>query len=234
MASGLAHELNQPLGAILNYAAACLARLESGNASPQSIQQVLENVMVETRRAGQIIADMRAFVRKQQPKSRRVDVNELVEESLRLVQFELARRQVEPSVHLSPNLPDAMADSIQIQQVMVNLICNAIEATDQNAKKERTLAIRTGLKADGEQVELSVTDNGPGISQEILARIYDPFFTTKPNGLGMGLNISRSIIESHGGRLSASPIAEGGMRFSFTLPIASGVTLCRKQPSKAA
>jgi C4-dicarboxylate-specific signal transduction histidine kinase len=220
MASGLAHELNQPLAAILNYASVCLGELESGKGSTGKMLTVIQEVMNETRRAGAIISRLRSFVRKQQPQRIPSDINDLVHESINLMEFELRHQGIRPKVQLAANLPDVMADPIQIEQVLVNLIYNALEATAEAGSNTNGLTLKTSLCDDGSRVEVSVIDTGPGVSSENMDRLFEPFFTTKPRGMGMGLNISRTIIESHGGRLSAAANADCGMRFCFTLSVA--------------
>jgi len=226
MASGLAHELNQPLGAILNYAGACVSQMETGSGSKLMALTTLRAVMDETRRAGAIIQRMRDFVRKKQPWSQSVDLNELAMRSLNMMQFELRRRRVRPVTELASELPPVVADAIQIEQVLVNLVYNAAESMDQ-ANSGGNVTIGTALDAGSGHVRVSVTDTGPGIAPETLDRLFEPFFTTKPHGLGMGLNISRSIIENLGGNLTAAANPQGGMCFSFTLPIESGESTCK-------
>jgi signal transduction histidine kinase len=220
MASGLAHELNQPLAAILNYASVCQSQLQSGKTSSEKMLAAIEGVMNETRRAGAIISRLRSFVRRQQPQSIPAHINELVQEALQLLEFELRHQNIRPRLQLAVNLPQVMADPVQIEQVLVNLIYNALEAID--GSKTKSLSVQTSLREDGRSLEVSLIDSGPGISPHDMERLFEPFFTTKPRGLGMGLNISRTIIESHGGRLHAMPNAEQGMRFCFTLPIMDG------------
>jgi C4-dicarboxylate-specific signal transduction histidine kinase len=169
---------------------------------------------------------MREFVQKRQPKTRPVDLNHVVQRSLQLLQFDLDRHTIAADVDLAPDLPPVMADEIQIEQVLVNLICNAVEAVAENPAGPRKISLQTERQQDSNQVWATVIDSGAGMSGENVRQLFDPFFTTKPNGLGMGLNISRSIIESHGGRLTASANPGGGMRFRFTLPMETGVAAC--------
>ncbi len=231
MASGLAHELNQPLGAIINYAAASLTQLDVGNGSIEDLRFALRETMNETRRAAKIITKIREFVHKQQPEFKPVDLNALVRRTIEIMQFEFSRFRFEPRVSLAARLPPVLAESIQIEQVLVNLLYNAMQAMDENWKGPRQIAVETSVEDGAEKAAVSVTDTGPGIDPANLARIYDPFFTTKPKGLGIGLNISRSIIESHGGRLSATSNPQGGMRFTFTIPFESRVPSCPKKAS---
>jgi PAS domain S-box-containing protein len=224
MASGLAHELNQPLGAILNYASVCLEPVESNTGLRETSVVAIREIMNETRRAGAIISRMRAFVRKQKPRSAPLEINALVKEAINILEFELRRQTIVPGLQLACGLPKVQADSVQIEQVLVNLIYNALEAMAEAGREEgNELKIQTALSKDGRLVEISVTDNGPGVSPGEMERLFEPFFTTKSLGLGMGLNISRSIVESHGGLLTAASNPGGGMRFSFSLPIVEGV-----------
>ena len=219
MASGLAHELNQPLAAILNYASVCLEQLESQMASRATALTAIQAVMNETRRAGAIISRMRSFVRKQQPQSVLLDINELVRESVRMMEFELRHQRIRPHIELAANLPQVLGDAVQIEQVLVNLVFNALEAMGESMSPRNGLTIETTLHDEGRTVQVCIIDTGSGISPENMARLFEPFFTTKAKGLGMGLNICRSIIESHGGRLTAAPNPEQGMRFCFTVPV---------------
>lgn len=222
MASGLAHELNQPLSAIMNYASVCLAQIESEKGSSATALTAIQEVLNETRRAGAIISRMRSFVRKQQPQRVPVDINELVRESIGMMEFELRHQRMRPSLDLAANLPRVLGDSIQIEQVLVNLLFNALEAMGESVSPRNGLTAQTALHDEGRSVQVCIIDTGSGISPENMARLFHPFFTTKEKGLGMGLNICRSIVESHGGRLTAAPNPQRGMRFCFTLPVAEG------------
>lgn len=226
MASGLAHELNQPLGAISNYAAAGLTRLESGDFSPETISITLRDIACETRRAADIVSHMRSFIRKGQPNAEPVDVNGLIERSLALLHSELRRMRIVPATRLGAGLPRALIDPVQIEQVLVNLLCNAMDAMATLPERQRSLSLQTGLDHAG-RLCVSVADSGPGMESDVLSRLFEPFFTTKSNGLGMGLNISRSIVESHGGRLTAARNDAGGMHFRFTLPVADKGLACK-------
>jgi signal transduction histidine kinase len=218
MASGLAHELNQPLAAILNYAEVCVHNLESPAGSTATAKNAAIEVMHETRRAGAIISRMRSFVRKQQPDIQAMDINHLVMTSIQLLEFEFRQRKIRPRFEMGDDLPKALCDAVQIEQVLVNLILNAMDSMGEQSAGGSGISVRTALH-EQDSVEVSVTDCGSGMSAEALARLFEPFFTTKAKGLGMGLNICRSIIESHGGRLRASANPTGGIRFCFTLPI---------------
>jgi PAS domain S-box-containing protein len=219
MASGLAHELNQPLAAILNYASVSLRQIESKQGSSAAALTAVQEVMNETRRAGAIISRMRSFVRKQLPQTIPLDINELVRESVGMLEFELRHQRLRPCLELTPNLPRVLGDAVQIEQVLVNLLFNALESVGGARSERDALTARTAPHDDGQSVQVSIIDTGPGISPASMARLFEPFFTTKPKGMGMGLNISRSIIESLGGRLTAAPNPGRGMCFSFTVPV---------------
>ena len=219
MASGLAHELNQPLGAILNYAAVCVEQAEARHDLPPLLLDSLRQIMNETRRAGGIVSRLRSFVRKHRPNAVPVDINALVEESIGLLRFELHHQGIRPRLLLADGEPKVMADPIHLEQVLVNLIYNALEAMGETKGSPKEITVQTHVNADGRTAQVSVIDNGPGIASENMSRLFEPFFTTKVQGLGMGLNISRTIIESHAGRLGAAANPGGGMNFHFTLPL---------------
>jgi len=222
MASGLAHELNQPLAAILNYASVCLDHIEKQWGSPATALTAIQEVMNETRRAGAIINRMRSFVSIQQPETVPLDMNELVRESVSILDFELRHRRIHPHLALAGNLPQVLGDAVPIQQVLVNLLFNAVQAIGESNSPANGLMVNTAVHDEGRSVQVCVVDTGPGISPENMTRLFEPFFTTKAKGMGMGLNISRSIVESLGGRLSVVPNPDRGMRFCFTIPVAQG------------
>jgi C4-dicarboxylate-specific signal transduction histidine kinase len=226
MASGLAHELNQPLAATLNYATACLLQAEMAVGFPPGIAIGLREVVKETRRAGAIISRMRSFVDNQEPHRIALNLNDLVHESLRMMAFELRPQGIQPQLKLAGNLPSVLGDPIQIEQVLVNLIFNGVESMASTTSADRSLVVQTAMKDDASSVQVSIIDTGIGILPENLRRLFTPFFSTKPKGLGMGLNISRSIIDSFGGELWASPNTEAGMTFCFTLPVTQGSSPC--------
>jgi C4-dicarboxylate-specific signal transduction histidine kinase len=180
--------------------------------------------MNETRRAGKIISRMRSFVRKQQPQCVPLDINKLVREAVSMMEFELRHQRIRAHLELADNLPKVLGDAVQIEQVLVNLLLNAVEAMGESISPRDGLTIQTALHDEGHSVQVRVVDTGSGISPENMVRLFEPFFTTKSKGTGMGLNISRSIVESQGGRLSGARNPERGMRFCFTVLVAEGVT----------
>ncbi len=225
MASSLAHELNQPLTAILGYAGVCLdaARADAGNSavSRESASHLAE-VCNEARRASEIVMRLRAFIRKQVPKQEAMDVNRLAREAIDLLRFEFREAAITPQLFLHDGISPVSVDAVQIQQVLINLFQNALDALRGLPPAERRVSVTTamGQEAPRAMVRVSVCDNGPGIAPDLLGRVFESFFTTKETGLGLGLSICRSIVESHGGRLTATRNPDRGMTFQFTLPIA--------------
>ena len=218
MASGLAHELNQPLAAIAIYVQGCIRRLQNNQMSQDELIDALECVKDQSQRASEIIRRLRDFVRKREPQRDKTDVNHLVHEVLGLMDPEIQRYGVRLDLDFEESLPPVHVDNVQIQQVVLNLVRNAIEAMEANAPADRPLTIRTCR--DDEQVYITVADAGAGMSDEQLQRIFEPFFTTKDSGMGMGLNISQSIAQANDGRLVPERDPERGMRFHLSLPCA--------------
>lgn len=216
LTSALAHELNQPLTAVMNYMNA--ARRSLGAAEDPAavrVRELLEKAVDQTARAGQIIRRLRGFIEKKEPNRSLEDLNASVNEAVALGLVGAADRNVKVTVRLDPSLPMLLFDRIQIQQVMVNLLQNAVEAMEEMDRREITIA--TALSAP-DVVEVTVADTGPGVDAKMMPRLFEPFATTKSSGLGMGLTICRSIVEAHGGRLWAVPNPGGGAQFRFRLP----------------
>lgn len=221
MAAGLAHELNQPLVAIVNYLEACRARIQNGVLRPQILLDDLARAAAQAERAGGIIEHLRAFIRKGDTRVSRVDVNALVREAVELLSFELQYRHVGLQLRLTAGLPAVHAARIQIVQTITNLMQNGIEAMSELPQAARRLTIETTRTGDG-LVEVAISDAGSGLPPETRERLFEPFYTTKPEGMGLGLSISRSIVEAHGGRLWACDRPGGGALFRFTLPADAG------------
>ena len=220
MAAGLAHELNQPLSAIVNYTQACLERIRAGSEDSTELLADMERAAAQAERAGEILENIRGFAGKGESRLMPTDLNSLVCSATQLLADRLGRDGVRVDFALANELPPVAAVPIQIEQVIVNLINNSVEAlVDANAAS-RVLSICTSVAAD--IVEFTIRDSGPGFSADVLEHMFEPFFTTKPSGLGMGLSISWSIIESHGGRLSARRDTEAGATLTFTLPVSDG------------
>ena len=221
MATGLAHELNQPLAAIVNYLQACLERIKAGVHDPGELLEDVQRASVQAQRAGEMVDHLRDFVRRHEPDHLSVDLNALVRDAVDLVRPELRSLNVQVSMDLADDLPAVQGQAIQIEQTVVNLIRNGLEAMGDDEHGPRRLAVLTSC-ASGDAVELVIRDTGRGLSEDEFARLFEPFFTTKPEGMGLGLSISKTIIEAHGGRLWASRNLDRGATFGFTLPISEG------------
>ncbi len=218
MAAGLAHELNQPLTVISGYARTCADRIRRKRVSGKELLAPLEAIGQEADRAGEIIRRLWNLISKGETRRSPVDVNELLREIAAFMESECRQNDVTLRLESGPSLPPILADGIQIQQVVLNLARNACEAMARS-RTGRRLTVRSSL-AGPESVLVSVEDEGPGIPPEVIEHIFEPFYSTKEDGLGMGLTISRSIIDAHGGHLSARNNAGGGATFEFTVPVA--------------
>ena len=217
MASSLAHELNQPLSAIANYCMGSVNRLNSGDYRREDILAAMEKASAQAERAGKIIRRTREFVKKSAPVRAPAALVDIVEEAIGFADIEARKAAVSLRVDISPELPPVFADHIMIEQVVLNLVKNGIEAMQQTHADERELSVTASFNG-GRVVEVAVTDRGCGMTEEQAERIFVPFYTSKAEGMGMGLNICRSIIEYHGGRLWAQSSPQGGSVFRFTLP----------------
>jgi len=215
LASGVAHELNQPLSAILNYAEASSLAVRAGKLHPEQILKDLECISSAAERGGAIVHRLKSFVANRSIERSPQDINKLVIEAISLLAHDVERRGIRTRMELAHSLPRVLADPIQIQQVVVNLVRNAIEAMENSDTKQ--LVIRSSLHGSKE-VDISVGDSGCGLGAVSTEAIFEHFVTTKPDGLGVGLAISQSIIEAHGGHLAAERNSEQGMTFGFRLP----------------
>lgn len=216
MASTLAHEIDQPLGVIANDAQACLRGMRSGQLDSDETLAALDEIASEALRTGEIVRRIRQFVSKRAPQRSTVAINELVRQVVGLVDLEIRRRRVALELDLEEFLPKSHVDRIQIQQVLLNLIQNAFDAMDANDTEGR-LTLRTRSAEDA--VWVSVSDNGKEVPRDQMRRIFEPYYTTKDDGVGMGLSISRSIVHWHDGVLRARARPDGGMTFEFSLPL---------------
>ena len=215
MSTAITHEVNQPLAAIKNYAFAARRRLSGGSTDPK-VEELLDKIEEQASRAGDVLHSLRAMVKKHESERTKTEVAPLVGDTLKFVEIESHRAAIRLESTIAPGLPPVFVDGIQIQQVVLNLTRNAIEAMEE-AGHSGTLKV--GVQGNGHgEVAVSVADSGPGIAPGDAERIFDPFYSTKEAGLGVGLSISRAIIEAHGGRLSLTPNAGGGSVFRFTLP----------------
>jgi PAS domain S-box-containing protein len=216
MTASIAHEVNQPLAAVINSASACLRWLDAQK--PEEARRSASRAIAEGHRASEIIGRIRALAKKAPPQKDWLDVNETIHEVIALARSEIERNGVALETELSDDMPIILADRIQLQQVILNLMMNAIEAMSGVGQGPRELLVRSGID-ESEYVVISVQDSGPGIDPQNLDHLFDAFYTTKPQGLGMGLAISRSIIDAHGGRLWVTANPDNGATFQFTLPI---------------
>jgi two-component system sensor kinase FixL len=217
MAAGLAHEINQPLAAITTYAQACQRLLErSEQPDLTDIRESLAQISRQALRAGEVIRRLRAFVTNREVRKEPIGCNRLIEDLVTLARPDLRAHDVQLNLEVEPDLPEIMADAIQLQQVLINLIRNAIDSTLQNGTERREIALRAVTAPNG--VEISVHDHGAGVEPGALAKLFNPFFTTKPQGTGLGLAISRTIVGAHGGKLTYRDEPGGGACFYFTLP----------------
>ena len=220
MAASIAHEINQPLAAIVTNANAGLRWLASKTPDLDEARAALTRIVGDGHRAGKVITGIRAMFRKDEQEKTLLDVNQLIQEVLALVQGDILRKDVSVQLNLMENLPVVLANRVQLQQVILNLIANALDAMSSVNDRARVLRLKSERKGSAEvaQVLITVEDSGPGIDPEKIGQIFDAFFTTKSDGMGMGLSICRSIIEAHGGRLSALPDVELGSTFHIILP----------------
>lgn len=218
MAASLAHELNQPLTGAINYCNGCLRLLREGNTSTRKLIQGMESAAEGATLAANIIRRIREFVQKSDAQKSAVDMNHAIRNVVTLVRHEASRHRVELKLDLSENLPIVEGDMIQLEQVVLNLVRNGIDAMDTVDSEKRILTVSTRC-AEQEKVIVSTTDNGDGIPDEAVSDIFNAFYTTKPEGMGIGLSISRSIIESHQGRIWSRALSGGGTEFVFEIPI---------------
>ena len=217
MATGLAHEINQPLTAIATYAqAASRLMAAEGGADPADLREALVAITNQALRAGEVIHRLRAFVKNRTARTETLDINRLIEDLSVLAEPDARASDVRLTLDLAPGLPPVGADPVQIQQVLLNLIRNAIDALLEVPGAAREIVVRTGL--DGPDVEVAVIDHAGGIAPEIALQLFNPFYTTKATGTGLGLAISRSIIRAHRGKLGHRPTPGGGTTFHFSLP----------------
>jgi signal transduction histidine kinase len=220
LAASIAHEVNQPLTAITNNSSACLRLLADSNLDPAVLHGALEEIVADSTRASAVLARIRGLIEKAPAEKNVLDINELIQDVLALAGHELQKNRTLVELQLTKPLPLVVADRIQLQQVLLNLIMNGIEAMTAVTDRPRVVWVQSGTDESGE-VLVAVRDSGTGLGSDT-DRLFTPFFTTKPKGMGMGLQISRSIIEAHGGRLWAEPNVPYGAVFSFTVPRVDG------------
>jgi len=218
LAASIAHEINQPLGAILANTGAAKELLARSPVDLEEIGNIVADIHKADLRAGEVIRRVRALVTKTDVERQATDINDLVEETLALLEGEALRRGVTIKSVYGANLPLVPADRIQLQQALLNLAVNGMDAMADTDVARRQLVVTTG-RIESDAVQISVTDAGPGFREEELPRLFDSFFTTKPHGIGLGLSISRSIVEAHAGVLRAENRAGGGAVFRMVLPV---------------
>ncbi len=221
LTASIAHEVNQPLAAVVANADACVAWLARENPNLVEARAAAERATRGATRASEVIARIRSLITKASPEKSRLQINQVIEQTAALAAGQASRNDVAINLELAPELPPVLGDGIQLQQVIVNLLMNGIEAMSSVIDRPRTLTVRSKSHERG-QIRVSVQDSGIGLTAEVMARLFEPFFTTRQKGMGMGLPISRSIIEAHGGRLWAESNGSGGSNFQFTLPSGDG------------
>jgi len=217
LAASIAHEVNQPLAAIVADANASLNRLAGATPELDLVRDALDAIVKDGHRAADVIQRIRQLATKTDPQKATVDINDVIRDVAALVRTEVLRHQVSLRVELAPALPRVLADRVQLQQVIINFVMNGIEAMASVEDRPRELVVRSGPHG-GDEVRVAVQDAGVGIDPTNVDQLFGAFFTTKPGGMGMGLSISRSIIEGHGGRLWATPNPNHGATFQFALP----------------
>jgi two-component system, LuxR family, sensor kinase FixL len=217
MAAALAHEVNQPLSAIATYTAACTRLLDQGEEGIEDVRRALAQINAQAHRAGEVIRRIRSFTRSRELSRRTIDIASLLEEIRPLAELDAKANSVALRLDLAPELPAITADVVQIQQVILNLLRNGVDAVRQAPAERRHLLLRVGLTPDRE-IRFEIIDQGEGVDEAVRPRLFTPFFTTKSAGMGMGLAISRSIITAHGGVLDCHNNPGVGATFWFTLP----------------
>ena len=218
LASSLAHEINQPMTAILCNAMAAQRFLGSHAPDLDEVRKILADIIQDDKRAGEVIRRLRTLVKKDTPRRESVILNDVIRETIALVQNASFLGKVSIMSELDSTIPSFQADRVQLQQVILNMMVNAIAAMKDTPLALKILALKTGMR-DGRAALISIKDSGTGIDEETMRRMFEPFFTTKQEGLGMGLSISRTIVKAHGGTIWAENNAEGGATFHFTLPV---------------
>jgi C4-dicarboxylate-specific signal transduction histidine kinase len=224
MTASIAHEVNQPLASVVNAATACLRWLDRGTPDLDEARRAVEWIIKESNRASEVIRRVRALANKTDIEKAPLDINEVIKEVIALVQRELIVHRVSLRMELAPTLPMILADRVQLQQVIINLVMNGVEAMQSVTDRPRELVVGSH-QDETHRVRVTVTDSGVGISAENADRLFNAFFTTKSSGMGMGLSICRSIIEAQGGRMSAADNVAPGARFQFMLPLHQEETL---------
>jgi C4-dicarboxylate-specific signal transduction histidine kinase len=220
LASTLAHEINQPLGAILRNTEAAELIMQEPSPDLDEIRSILEDIRKDDQRAGEVIDRLRNMMKPQKTERCCLDLNLLISESLAMVKSDADKRHVRLALDFDTALPSIHGDRIQLQQVLINLLINALDALSDNQRSNSLVTVCA--RNVGDSVEVDVFDNGSGIAKDKLPHVFEPFFSSKTNGLGMGLAISKGIVEAHGGRMWAENNVAGGVTFTVSLPSAAG------------
>ena len=221
LSSSLSHEMQQPLTGILSNAQAAEMLLENPQSDMDEIRIIVKDIVADTKRAGEVMWQLRAFLRKQDTNLQLLNLNKLIEDVLSVLNSDMVIHNVLVMKDFAADLPQVMGDDVQIKQVLINLIMNAQQAMEDSVSGVHRLVILTSVSSTG-KITVGIEYSGPGIEEAKLVHIFEPFFTTRQEGTGMGLAISRFIIEAHGGQMRAENLAEGGARFCFNLPVAEG------------
>jgi C4-dicarboxylate-specific signal transduction histidine kinase len=218
LTASISHEVNQPLAAVVTNGQICLRLLALETPRPDDMRAAVERIVRDANRASEVIQRIRALAKRSEPQMVSLDINDVIREAILLVQREVISHGASLRTELASALPHVLGDRVQLQQVIINLLMNGVEAMAPITDRPREIVIRS-QQQDAGQVHVAVQDSGIGIDSATAEQLFSAFFTTKPSGMGMGLSISRSIIRAHGGRLWASPNAEHGAAFQFTVPI---------------
>ena len=218
MAAGIAHEINQPLSAISNYSQAAKNMFAHGAADTDTLRSACDGIAEQAQRAAAVISNLRNFVRKREVEKEPLSLKRLIDDVMILINADAAHKGVMVEVKTEESLPEIAGNAVQLQQVLLNLTRNAVDAMSANVRRPKEITIKT-LRVADDRVEIRVSDRGPGISSSLEEAIFHPFFTTKEDGLGVGLAISRTIVDAHGGELSYERRREGGSTFVVSLPI---------------
>lgn len=218
LAASIAHEITQPLAAIVTNGNYCLRQLGSETPNMEEVRQAVKDIVEDGDRASSIILRIRALLVKGRPEKVELQLNRIIREVVEFVRGDIDQNKIALELHLAADLPPVLGDRIQLQQAFMNVVTNSIEALRSMPEQRRQLLIKTQKESKGPQ--MVITDSGPGLDAETAERLFEPFFTNKAEGMGLGLSISRSITESHGGQLSNIPAASGAI-FEFLLPAAS-------------
>jgi C4-dicarboxylate-specific signal transduction histidine kinase len=221
MAASIAHEVNQPLAAIATYGDACVLLLSGDSPNVSKSLEAIDHIIKDSMRASEVVKRIRGMVKRTSHETTPQDLNQIILEMVAVTEADVLTRSIQLELNLAPDLPLVLGDCVELQQVVLNLMLNGIEAMSEVKDRARKLTITSSMNG-GRQVVVTVRDSGVGLDSEHSKSIFDPFVTTKANGLGLGLSISRTILEVHGGRLWAEPNNGPGAKFQFTLPTVVG------------